>query len=140
MNPRPQFIKDGEGPNEKRFEMEDNYDKSTYLTKNPRTKLNMSFTVQTERDQDKLIEKAGNFLQDLRSTTDTFYNDQKLNVMEKLDRIVPHFEKQSKRFQHNSIYRKARDLGPDYYDSLKIAAVESNVKSRKNDAFVNIKK
>jgi len=60
--------------------------------------------------------------------------------MEKLDKIVPVFDKQSNRFQHNSIYRKTCDLVPDYYDSIKIAAVDGDLKSTKKQAFIDIKK
>ena len=72
---RPSFVNENGAPNEKRFEMPDGYDKSTYLSKNPRTKLNVSFNEQTRREPDHLIEKGGNFMQDLRSTTDTFYEN-----------------------------------------------------------------
>jgi hypothetical protein len=39
--------------------------------------------------------------------------------MDRLTKGVPEIGKQSKRTQHNSIYKK--ETGPDYYDSIKIA-------------------
>lgn len=42
--PRPDFVTEKSGPNEKRFELGDNFDKSTYLSKVLRPKLVCSFT------------------------------------------------------------------------------------------------
>jgi hypothetical protein len=40
---RPPFVDHKKGPNDQRFGLFDNYDKSTYLTKNKRTKSNVKF-------------------------------------------------------------------------------------------------
>ena len=42
--PRPAFIAERSGANEKRFDQDDNFDKSTYLSKVVRPKLVCSFT------------------------------------------------------------------------------------------------
>ena len=68
--PRPAFVTEKSGPNEKRFELADNYDKSMYLSKVSKPKLVCSFTEQTHRESDRLIEKAGNPLLDLKSKND----------------------------------------------------------------------
>lgn len=119
--------------------MDDDYDKSTYLTKNPRPRLNVSFRGQIDRN-DKLIEKGGDHLKDLSSTNDKFYQngEQKLQVMERLDKLVPAIDKQSKRGVHNSIYQ--REWVPDYYDSTKIASVENKIKPAKKGAYVEMKR
>ena len=41
--PRPSIINKATSPNEKRFGLNDYFDKSTFLTKVPRPKLNMTF-------------------------------------------------------------------------------------------------
>ena len=58
--------------------------------------------------------------------------------MDRLNKGVPEIGKQSKRTQHNSIYRK--ESGPDYYDSIKIASVETNLKTQKKNTLVELKK
>jgi hypothetical protein len=70
---RPTFFDENGGPNEQRFGLNDDYDKSIYFSKVRRTKLNITFDSYTARYQD-LIEKGGEIGIDNSSHTKKYYN------------------------------------------------------------------
>jgi hypothetical protein len=89
---RTPFIDEKQGPNDNRFSLLDTYDKSTYLSKVKRTKMNMSFAGQPKRDTD-LIRKAGVHNHDLGGKSILFYNSgQKDGIMPRVDKGVREFK------------------------------------------------
>ena len=62
---RHPFIDEKQAPHDNRFTLLDTYDKSTYLTKVKRTKMNLSFGGYPRRDSE-LIKKGGNPCYDLK--------------------------------------------------------------------------
>jgi len=70
---RAPFVDEKQGPNDNRFSLLDTYDKSTYLTKVKRTKMNLSFAGYPKRDS-SLILKGGNSNFDLTGKPHLFYN------------------------------------------------------------------
>ena len=59
--------------NEARFNLNDNYDKSTYLTRNKRHKSIVPFEAYDKREAD-LIRKGGDTQVNLGGKTEVFYN------------------------------------------------------------------
>lgn len=70
---RPPFVDGRKGPHASRFDLFDNYDKSTYLTKVKRTKCNIKFQDQGKRDEN-IFRKGGDQLLDLKGRTDMDYD------------------------------------------------------------------
>jgi hypothetical protein len=62
-----------EGPHENRFVLDDTFDKSCRLTKNPGKVLVPDFSKQTERRSDAIM-KAGNVTIDIRGRTNNIYD------------------------------------------------------------------
>lgn len=72
---RKPFVDPRHGPHDKRFELPDSFDRSTYLTKVPRGKQNIAFYKQKGRDTD-LIEKRGNSLDMLDNRNGQIYKSE----------------------------------------------------------------
>ena len=126
----------GQKVHEQRFALNDNYDKLTM----PRTKSIRAFDKVEER-AGNLIEKGGNRVHRLDGKSEVFYNPrQKLAMMKKLDTNIPNMQKQpSRNNSFGNLYRQDDDLGPDHYDSMKIANTE--LKQRKKTLpYVEMKK
>jgi hypothetical protein len=128
--PRPDPMRSQhEGPHEKRFTMDDNFDKSTYLSRNPRS-INHSFNTCARTPL------AG----EPAARNDYDAAKPKLMMMDRLDKLIPAIDRQSVRAEHNSIYRRRADKTPDYYDSVKIASTTNNLKEAKRGASLELKK
>ena len=88
MPKRSPLIDEKQGPNDNRFSLLDTYDKSTYLSKVKRTKMNLSFAEQPKRDSE-LIKKGGNSNFDLKGKSFLFYDpSQKDNLMQRTNKAV----------------------------------------------------
>jgi len=93
VSSRPPFIDKRKGPHDARFSLLDTFDKSDYLTKVRRTKMNLTFTNYSPRDPD-LLRKCGVEGVDLGSKQEMIYNtDIKEKYLKRLDTVVRDFTK-----------------------------------------------
>ena len=116
---RKPFVTEKDGANPGRFDKNDFYDKSTYLSTMPRQKQILPFNRITGRNSE-LIDKAGNQLVELNGKSAVFYDsDAKLKTMNRLEKSVPAMNRTTKRVGYQSIYK--REAVPDHYDSNAVA-------------------
>ena len=102
--PRAPFVNEKNGPNENRFNLLDTYDKSSYLSKTKRSKMNLNFHGYPNRDED-LVRKGGDSGIDLGNKVGFLYNsEQKDNTMSRLNKHVTRFDNKVSKFRRNSIY------------------------------------
>ena len=115
----------GQPTNDKRFFLSDWYDKSTYLSNQPRKKGLIPFRTQPNRDKD-LIAKRGENGAELGGKSDVYYGGHEERCMRatkrRFDTGIPKIEKVTNRKgAFGSMYRQEPDFTPDFYDSVKIA-------------------
>lgn len=132
-SPRPDFVNSmGSSINENRFSLEDNYDKSTYLTKAPRVKHVIDFGLPSSRLAN-IIDKGGDNRIDLGGKSSVMI-DQGLEyrtVMRRLDKGVTNLKQRTNReTTFGNMYLQEPDFTPDHYDSLKIAEAANKIKKR----------
>ena len=127
-----------DGANERRFELDDTYDKSQYLSNVMRHKHLMPFRTVKGRENDNLIAKGGDFTRSLGGKSSIFYNTKKEKTMDRLEKSVPAIGKTTKRINFQSIYKK--ESAPDYYDSVKVAETQTKMISTGKKPFVDMKK
>ena len=83
-----------DGANERRFELDDTYDRSQYLSKVQRNKFVLPFHSTKGREGDQLIEKGGDKQRSLGGKSSVFYNTKKkIENMERLEKSVPAISK-----------------------------------------------
>ena len=135
---RPPFVTEKDGANERRFELDDTYDKSQYLSTVNRLKQIVPFKTVTSRDQN-LIVKGGDKNKALGGKSNVFYNTfKKTGNMERLEKGIPDMNRTTQRGNFQSIYRK--ESAPNYYDSVKVAEVHKELITNKKNSMVDMKK
>lgn len=133
---RKGFVDPSGAPNENRFGLPDTYDKSTYLTSVKRSKMPISFERQIVRDE-KLIEKGGDTTVVLSHRSQKFYDTfKKDKTMNRLDNGIVKHEKVTAR-EDQSLY-KQNDY-KDFFDNLKAAKTQTHLKTKRKDAFVDMR-
>lgn len=108
-----------EGPHENRFALDDDFDKSMRLTRNPNKMHTLEFKRQVERRQDSVL-KAGDVTIDLAGRTDSTYDgvERKAHfTMPRLDKGVCDQAKQTARSDKHRFLEESNQV-----DSLKAQA------------------
>ncbi len=139
---RPDFVSAmGSQMNDGRFNLNDFYDKSSYLSKVPRPKQIIDFSTVTERDKD-LIDKGGDAGVKIGGKCSKFYDENtKISAtMKRLDAGMPKMNKSTNRSTaFGSMYKQEDDFTPDHYNGVKIAEKAMKLKTHAKP-FVDMKK
>ena len=85
-----------EGPHEQRFNLDDSFDRSMYLTLNPNRMHSLEFKRQTHRRQDSIL-KAGNVTIDLKGRTENYHDGDVQLTMPRLEIGVLNLSKMKSR-------------------------------------------
>ena len=132
----------GKSLNDHRFNLNDRYDKSTYLTKVPRPKAIIDFSKPSKRSSDLMLQ-GGDERVDLGGKSCNFIDQGKAEkvVQKRLNFGIPNFKRTTTRnVMFGNLYKHSMDLTPDHYDSLKVAQKTVQHTKRKIKPYVDMKK
>lgn len=143
MAKRGEFIKNCGSiePHNERFNMDDKFDMSTYLTKVRRIK-GREFHSYSNRDSENLIKQGGNPINtDVVGNgkrTEQYYDTEckERKLMERLDKKCLPFDAYEKRNKVGSIYREDYDKRKDPYDLEKV--FKGKIATTKNSGKSNL--